>query len=159
MSHAKQNFRLETVLQLAREQTEAASREVGQLQHHRESAGQQLTTLAQYRNNYRAQLQSSGGAGVDVVRLRNYSAFIDRLGIAEKQQQGTVQAIEKRLSESRSAWLERQRREHSLDVLKARHVAAQRIIHERREQRENDEHAMKVFRAARRSKAATSETE
>lgn len=158
MTQSKRAFRLETVLQLAREKTEQASREVGRLQHHREAADQQLATLANYRNNYRAQLQATGGAGVDVARLRNHAAFIDRLGLAEQQQRGTVQALDRRLADTRAAWLERQRYEQSLDVLKARHHAAQRMEQQRREQRENDEHAMKLHRAAHAndsSKAAT----
>lgn len=159
MSASKPTFRLEAVLQLAHEQTEAASREVGRLQHHHETAGEKLTTLAQYRDTYRAQLHATAGAGVDVARLRNYSAFIDRLGVAEQQQRGTVQAIARRLADTRAAWMERQRYEQSLDVLKARHTAAERVVQQRREQRENDEHAMKVFRAARLAASVSSETE
>ena len=154
MTQSTHTFRLETVLQLAHEKTEEASREVGRLQHHREAADQQLSTLTTYRNTYRAQLQASGGAGVDVARLRNHAAFIDRLGLAEQQQRGTVQALDRRLADTRAAWLERQRYEQSLDVLKARHEAAQRRVQQRREQRENDEHASKLHRAARAAAAA-----
>jgi flagellar FliJ protein len=147
MSTTPKPFRLETVLELAQKDTEHASREVGRLQHHRNEADDKLATLAAYRENYYEQLMQSGGQGVDVTRLRNYAAFIDRLGSAIHQQRGTVQALDARLEESREVWLERQRREKSFDILKQRFIAEQKREAERKAQRENDEHAMKLLRA------------
>lgn len=146
MTQPDKSFRLETVLQLAQKATEQASREVGRLQNHREAADSKLSTLATYRDSYREQLQDSGGNGVDMARLRNHADFIDRLGTAVQQQRATVSALDARLAQTRETWLERQRREQSIGVLKDRFLAVQRIVQNRREQRESDEHAMKLLR-------------
>ena len=89
---------------------------------------------------------STAEGGMDVTRLRNYAAFIDRLGNAVHQQKGTINALEQQLAMSRANWLEKQRREQSFDILRQRHIEEQRLDEERRAQRDNDEHAAKVIR-------------
>ena len=141
-------FRLETVLELAQKDTEKATQEVGRLMNTREAATQKLALLSDYRSNYHQQLLANANAegGIDITRLRNYTAFIDRLGNAVDQQKGTINALEAQLQASRANWLEKQRREQSFDVLRQRHLEEQRQDQERRAQRDNDEHAAKLIR-------------
>ncbi|AJW46624.1 MULTISPECIES: flagellar export protein FliJ [Ralstonia] len=139
-------FRLETVLELAQKDTEKATQEVGRLMNTREAATQKLALLADYRLNYHQQMLATAEGGIDATRLRNYAAFIDRLGSAVHQQKGTISALERQLEASRANWLEKQRREQSFDVLRQRHLEEQRLHQERRAQRENDEHAAKLIR-------------
>lgn len=148
MTTMNKPFRLETVLELAQKDTEKATQEVGRLMNTREAAAQKLALLSDYRNNYHQQMLATANAegGIDATRLRNYAAFIDRLGTAVHQQKGTINALESQLEASRANWLEKQRREQSFDILRQRHVEEQRLDQERRAQRENDEHAAKVIR-------------
>lgn len=141
-------FRLETVLELAQKDTEKATQEVGRLMNTREAATQKLALLSDYRNSYHQQMLATANAegGIDATRLRNYAAFIDRLGTAVHQQKGTISALESQLEASRANWLEKQRREQSFDILRQRHIEEQRQSDERRAQRDNDEHAAKLIR-------------
>ncbi|AGH86450.1 MULTISPECIES: flagellar export protein FliJ [Ralstonia solanacearum species complex] len=146
MTTTHKPFRLETVLELAKKDTEKATQEVGRLMNTRELAAQKLAMLSDYRNNYRQQMQVNAEGGIDAARLHNYAAFIDRLGSAVDHQRGTISALEAQLQRSRDNWLEKQRREQSFDILRQRHVEEQRQDQERRAQRENDEHAAKLIR-------------
>ncbi|MDE2203106.1 MAG: flagellar export protein FliJ [Burkholderiaceae bacterium] len=139
-------FRLATVLELAQKDTEKATQEVGRLMNTREAAAQKLALLSDYRHNYHQQMLNTAEGGMDATRLRNYAAFIDRLGTAVHQQKGTISALESQLEASRANWLEKQRREQSFDILRQRHIEEQRLDQERRAQRENDEHAAKLIR-------------
>jgi len=146
MTTMSKPFRLETVLELAQKDTEKATQEVGRLMNTREAATQKLALLSDYRNNYHQQMLTNAEGGIDVTRLRNYTAFIDRLGNAVDQQKGTINALEAQLQASRANWLEKQRREQSFDILRQRHIEEQRQDQERRAQRDNDEHAAKLIR-------------
>ena len=148
MTTMSKPFRLSTVLELAQKDTEKATQEVGRLMNTREAATQKLALLSDYRNNYHQQMLNTANAegGIDITRLRNYTAFIDRLGAAVDQQKGTINALESQLEASRANWIEKQRREQSFDILRQRHMEELRLDQERRDRRENDEHAAKVIR-------------
>ena len=141
MTTMSKPFRLNTVLELAQKDTEKATQEVGRLMNTREAATQKLALLSDYRNNYHQQMLNTANAegGIDITRLRNYTAFIDRLGAAVDQQKGTINALENQLEASRANWIEKH-------ILRQRHIEEQRLDQERRDQRENDEHAAKVIR-------------
>ena len=70
---------LATLIELAQNKTDEATRRLGQLQTARTSAADKLEMLLQYRQEYLDQLQVQMGAGVPSAQLRNYRNFIATL--------------------------------------------------------------------------------
>ncbi|MFZ4480947.1 MAG: flagellar export protein FliJ [Rhodoferax sp.] len=136
---------LATLIELAQSKTDAATRRLGQLQGAHTSAAQKLDLLQQYRQEYLDQLQAHLQDGVSAAHLRNYQQFIGTLDTAIEQQRALTTQADTRLAHGRTDWQHTKRRQSSFDTL------AERVHHEeltllnRREQRDNDEHAARQF--------------
>jgi flagellar FliJ protein len=102
-----------------------------------------LNELQRYRTEYELQLAQRAGQGIDVPGLRDYQAFLARLGQAIRQQQDLVQRARSQRDAERTSWQEAAKRAKALGHVVERWQSEERLTRERREQRESDERAQR----------------
>ena len=136
---------LATLIELAQNKTDEATRRLGQLQTARTSAADKLEMLLQYRQEYLDQLQVQMGAGVPSAQLRNYRNFIATLDTAIEQQHAVTAQADTRLATGRGDWQSSQRRLNSFDTLAGRVRPQAMLVLHKREQRHNDERSARQF--------------
>lgn len=136
---------LDTLIELARDQLDDATRQLGGLQHARTGAERQLEQLEGYLADYRSRLQQAVQEGLSAAGWQNYQRFIGVLEGAIAEQQRVVEQTNHQLAQGRVHWQEQQRRVSSFDALADRQKAQQQVIHNRREQRAADEFSTRMI--------------
>ena len=81
---------------------------------------------------------------------RNYQSFIDKLGQAMQGQQKAILEAWKKVDDQRKAWQECERKRASYETLATRAKQAIQRQENKREQKENDEFAMRRAQRRRR---------
>ena len=136
---------LATLIELAQNKTDEATRRLGQLQTAHTSAAEKLEMLQQYRQEYLDQLQVQMGAGVPAAQLRNFRNFIATLDAAIEQQCAVTVQADTRLATGRGDWQNSQRRLNSFDTLAGRVRLQEMAVLHKREQRDSDERSARQF--------------
>lgn len=136
---------LATLIELAQNKTDEATRRLGQLQTAHTSAAEKLEMLQRYRQEYLDQLQVQMGAGVPAAQLRNFRNFIATLDAAIEQQRAVTVQADTRLATGRGDWQNSQRRLNSFDTLAGRVRLQEMAVQNRREQRDSDERSARQF--------------
>ncbi|MNN12555.1 Flagellar FliJ protein [compost metagenome] len=139
---------LNTLAELAQDNTDKATRELGRLQGLRTQAEQQLLALTEYRHEYRTRMQAIAAEGMTSGRWQDFSRFLDSLDHAIRQQTAALARAEADLLAGRNRWQHQKRRLNSFDTLIARAEAKEEQVAARREQRANDEYAARLARTA-----------
>ena len=133
-------FSLQPLVHLAQQKNDAATRKLGMLNRHQQSAQSKLEMLQQYRRDYQEKMQHAEKSGMELEELRNFQDFIYRLDDAISQQSAVVSQAHISLQKGRSDLSETQRRMKSFDTLAQRHTEAEKKLGEKIEQRIQDEH-------------------
>ena len=136
---------LATLIELAQNKTDEATRRLGQLQNAHTSAAEKLQMLLQYRQEYLEQLQVQMRDGVACAQLRNFQQFIGTLDGAIEQQRALTLQADSRLAHGRSDWQHTKRRLTSFDTLADRVRQQQMLASNKREQRDSDERSARQF--------------
>ncbi|CAN7589453.1 flagellar export protein FliJ [Polaromonas sp. LjRoot131] len=136
---------LATLIELAQNKTDEATRRLGQLQTARTSAAEKLEMLQRYRQEYLDQLQVQMGSGVPAAQLRNFRNFIATLDAAIEQQRAVTVQADTRLATGRGDWQNSQRRLNSFDTLAGRVRLQEMAVQHKREQRDSDERSARQF--------------
>ncbi|WJF90466.1 flagellar export protein FliJ [Paraburkholderia bonniea] len=142
-----QHAPLKTLIGLAQDEVEAAAQKLGRAQRERGEAQTQLDALVQYRDEYHARFTQSAQTGMAAGQMRNFQAFIDTLDHAISLQRGQLSAASGRVAQAQPEWQQRKQKLGSYEVLEARGEAALAVRENRREQRDADEHAARIFRS------------
>ncbi|MGO4762586.1 flagellar export protein FliJ [Cupriavidus sp. 2KB_3] len=137
---------LNTLADLAQDNTDKAARELGRLQGLRTQAEQQLLALTEYRHEYRTRMQAIAAEGMTSGRWQDFSRFLDSLDHAIRQQTGALAKAEADLLAGRANWQQQKRRQNSYDTLITRAEVREQQVSARREQRANDEYAARIAR-------------
>jgi flagellar protein FliJ len=137
---------INTLINLAEEELEAATKKLGKLQQERNEVESQLNSLVTYRDEYHARFTASAQEGTTAQTLRNFQAFVDTLDSAINQQRGLLAAATQRLEAAKPEWQQRKQKLGSYQVLAARGEAVQAKQDARTEQRDSDEHSAKILR-------------
>lgn len=132
---------LDTLIELAAAETDAAAKQLGRAVRAKDDAEQKLAMLVQYRDDYAARLQSGLGSGLTATALRNFQVFIGKLDDAIAGQRELVRSAERRIETDRNAWQQSERKRLSYGTLANR--AQQAALHKenKRDQKQMDEHA------------------
>jgi flagellar FliJ protein len=135
--------RLQPVQNLAEEAERRLAQEVAALERNARDAETKLHDLERYAEEYQRQYTERVGRGIGVTELRDYQAFLARLGEAMRQQRAIVTKSRNECDAGRLRWQEAAKRVKALD-----HVATQwrdeaRRAMDRREQIEIDERAQR----------------
>lgn len=136
---------LATLIELAQNKTDEATRQLGQLQQAHSSAAEKLEMLRQYRQEYLDQLQTQMREGVACAHLRNFQHFITTLDGAIEQQRALTLQADTRLVHGRSDWQHSKRRLSSFDTLADRVRQQQMLASNKKEQRDSDERSARQF--------------
>lgn len=137
---------IKTLINLAEEELEAATKKLGKLQQERNAIEAQLDAIVAYRDEYHARFTASAQEGTNAQTLRNFQAFVDTLDSAIDQQRALFAAAEQRLDAGKHEWRLRKQKLGSYEVLAARGEAVFAQKSARVEQRDSDEHAAKMLR-------------
>jgi flagellar protein FliJ len=140
------HFPIQTLIDLAQDDLDAATKHLGRVQRERTDIETQLNSLLQYRDEYHARFTQTAQSGMPAGNWRNFQAFIDTLDSAIEQQRRLLAAATARVEAAKPEWQNQKRKLGSYEILQARGEAAQALKSARREQRDADEHAAKVLR-------------
>ena len=138
-------FPLQTLLDLARVDSNSAATQLGALNGHNRDMEQRLQLLLEYRGEYTAHLERVAKMGMSGVDWRNFREFIDQIEAAIAQQREVVSRARQGVESGQCHWHAQQRRVKSLDTLSQRHRSAELRLESRREQKEQDDFALKGF--------------
>jgi flagellar FliJ protein len=135
--------RLDVVHQVtSRTERERAER-LAEAERHAIDAEQKLAALERYRNEYEEQLATRGAAGVDISGVREFQAFLARLGEALVAQRQVLADARAAREEMLSSWREAAQRAQVVQTLQDRWQDEARRDEDRRVQRESDELAQR----------------
>lgn len=105
-----------------------------------------LLELQRYLAEYEQQFAARAGKGIGVTDLRDYQAFLARLGDAIRQQRGLVQRAQSERDAERLRWQDAAKRSKALDHVVGQWHAEERRTVARREQVDTDERAQRTKR-------------
>lgn len=136
---------LDTLIELATQQTDEAAKRLGRAVRTGEEAQQKLQMLLQYRDDYMDRFHASLQSGLSAAGYRNFQLFLDKLDEAIKGQQRVVQDTQQRVTRERGAWQDSERKRISYDTLGDRALKAHQLKEMRREQKQTDEFAARAL--------------
>lgn len=127
------------------------ARELGEAQQRLADAEARLRELTGYHADYQRTLRQRVEAGVPVLALRDFQAFLARLEAALRQQQQLVDAAREQAEASRLGWQGAARQVKAVASVVGRWQQAEAQLHARREQKDSDELALRAGARAGRS--------
>ena len=142
-------FPLQTLLDLAQENSDAAAVQLGVVNGHDRDMQARLQLLLDYRSEYTARLARVAQTGMHSVGWRNFREFIDKIDAAIEQQRELVATAKREVETGQHHWHAQQRKLKSFDTLSQRHRSAERSSEARQEQKEQDDFALKGFLSQR----------
>lgn len=143
MSRAK---RLQPVQDLVDDAEKRLAQSVAGFERRVSEAEAKLVELERYRGEYERQFSVRAAQGIGVTDLRDYQAFLARLGDAIRQQNGVVQRARHERDAERLRWQDVAKRAKALDHVVGQWQAEERRTLDRREQRDSDERAQRSRR-------------
>jgi flagellar FliJ protein len=100
---------------------------------------EKLGALERYRKEYEDGFAARAGAGLGVAAVRDYQAFLGRLGDALEQQRQVVEQARSAHEAAILVWREAAKRAHVVDTLAERWQVEETREESRRDQRDSDE--------------------
>jgi len=143
---AKKTSTLNTLIDLARTDTDEAARKLAQLAQARREAEQQLDTLLSYRKDYADRLLQESKIGLTASNYHNFRQFIATLDDAISQQNRMLEQMDDKLRKGQDSWQAEKKRLNSFEILQTRQLRQEAVRESRREQRLNDEISARGFR-------------
>jgi flagellar FliJ protein len=137
---------IKTLISLAEEELDAATKKLGKLTQERDEVETQLNSLVTYRDEYHARFTASAQEGTTAQTLRNFQAFVDTLDNAITQQRNLLVSANRRLEAAKPEWRAKKQKLGSYEVLAARGEAAEAKKEARNDQRSSDEYAARSVR-------------
>ncbi len=135
------NSALDTLIDLATNQTDEAAKRLGKAIRACEDTEQKLALLLQYRDDYEARFKAGLSAGISAAGYRNFQMFLDKLDTAIAGQQQIVKDAQRRISEERGVWQSCERKRMSYDTLATRAQQVEERKANKRDQKLMDEYA------------------
>jgi flagellar FliJ protein len=137
---------IKTLISLAEEELDAATKKLGKLTQERDEVETQLNSLVTYRDEYHARFTASAQEGTTAQTLRNFQAFVDTLDNAINQQRNLLVSANRRLEAAKPEWRAKKQKLGSYEVLAARGEAVEAKKEARNDQRSSDEYAARSVR-------------
>lgn len=132
---------LETLIDLAQRETDAAAKRLGAALKAVEDAEQKLKMLLDYREDYVQRLEQAQMAGMTPMAYRNFVAFLDKLDNALNGQREVIKHAQYKSGAEKAAWQASERKRLSYRTLNERAAAEALRIENKRDQKAMDEHA------------------
>jgi flagellar FliJ protein len=138
-------FKLQNLLDLAQSRADASARQLGQAFSREQAEEQKLQMLLGYRQDYQRRFEQSTASGLTPASWHNYQEFMKKLDLAVEQQREIVAQWHRRSAASQQDWEAQQRQVKSFGTLSRRHDDAEARREGKREQRESDDFAAKIY--------------
>ncbi len=132
---------LETLIDLAQRDTDAAAKRLGVALKAAEDSEQKLKMLLGFRDDYANKLDAAQVAGITPLAYRNFVAFMDKLENAINGQREVVKHAHHKSGVEKAAWQECERKRLSYRTLNERAAADALRLENKRDQKQMDEHA------------------
>ena len=132
---------LETLMDLARRETDDAAKRLGIALKAVDEAKQKHQMLVGYQAEYIKRFEAAQAAGITPMAYRNFVAFIEKLDTAVKGQLEMIRHAELRSEQEKAAWQVSERKRMSYSTLNDRADAAALKLENKRDQKQMDEHA------------------
>lgn len=132
---------LETLMDLARRETDDAAKRLGVALKAVDEARQKHDMLVGFRDEYLTRFEAAQAAGITPMAYRNFVAFIDKLEVAIKGQLEMIRQAELRSGQEKAAWQNSERKRMSYSTLNDRADAEALKLENKRDQKAMDEHA------------------
>jgi flagellar FliJ protein len=136
--------RLDVVQQVASRSERDAAARLAEAERNAIEAEQKLVALERYRNEYETQLASKGTAGIDISGVREFQAFLARLGDALVAQRQVLAQARASRDQMLGAWRQAAQKAKVVETLADRWQDEARREEDRRTQKETDELAQRV---------------
>lgn len=132
---------INTLVELASREVDAASEQLGSALAAGEEAEQKLNMLLQYRSDYASRCQANLETGLSAAAYSNFCSFMQKLDHAINGQQEIVRESKQRIEQAYAAWVSSEQKKMSFGTL-ANRVQNEALRKEsRRDQKLSDEHA------------------
>jgi flagellar FliJ protein len=132
---------LETLIDLARRETDDAAKRLGAALKAAADAEEKLNMLVGYRDEYGRRFDASQQQGITPMAYRNFQAFMEKLDTAIKGQQEVVRHSKARGDQEKQLWQDAERKRMSYSTLRDRAAAQELKKEAKRDQKAMDEHA------------------
>jgi flagellar FliJ protein len=137
-------FRLQTLLDLGAHHLDAAALELQKLHGALLQAQGKLDQLRAFQAEYEVTLATSMAQGLEADRLRDFQRFLTKLTLAIRSQSTEVERCRQAWTQQHRRWLDLRQREQALIALRERHAQAEALRDRRRDQKEQDEFALRT---------------
>lgn len=132
---------LETLMDLARRETDDAAKRLGVALKAVDEARQKHQMLVGFREEYVKKFEAAQAAGITPMAYRNFQAFIEKLEVAVNGQQEMIKHAEYRSEQEKATWQASERKRMSYSTLNDRADADALKLENKRDQKQMDEHA------------------
>lgn len=132
---------LETLIDLARRETDDAAKRLGAALKAVADAEEKLNMLVGYRDEYGRRFDASQQQGITPLAYRNFQAFMEKLDTAIKGQEDVLRHTKVRGDQEKQAWQDAERKRMSFSTLRDRAHAQELKKEAKRDQKAMDEHA------------------
>lgn len=140
-----QSLPFQFLIELAKEETEAAVRKLGELNRKNREMEEKLVLLLQYRQEYQQRLDESTKSGISKTIWENYQNFLLKLDSAIELQKQAQADFLKVVDAGRIEYQQKQTKMKSFETLEQRHREQEAAKAARREQKELDEYSSKLY--------------
>jgi flagellar FliJ protein len=140
---------LETLIELAQRDSDAAAKRLGAALKAVEEAQQKLQMLLGYRDDYANRLDQAQMNGITPFAYANFVAFVGKLDNAINGQQEVLKHAKYKSELEKTTWQESERKRLSYRTLNERAAAEALRIENKRDQKMMDDHAARTVRNAR----------
>lgn len=138
--------RLQPIVQLAHRKEKNAALEFGDAQQHSQSEQKKLNDLMHYREEYIADFQRKGRAGVSGAAMQQFQQFLARLDDAIGQQNQRVNGAGVQAQQKGEQWQEKLTRSRALNNAVGGMKQQEQQQQNKREQKEADERTAQRLR-------------
>ncbi|AWL06377.1 flagellar export protein FliJ [Massilia oculi] len=141
---------LETLIDLAQKDSDAAARRLGAANKLVEEAEQKLEMLVGYRDEYARKLDAAQVAGITPFAYHNFVAFIGKLDNALNGQRDVLKHARFKAESERKTLQESERKRLSYRTLNERAASEALKVQNKRDQKQMDDHAARGARYKQR---------
>lgn len=132
---------LETLIDLARRETDDAAKRLGAALKLVDEAEQKQQMLEGYRDDYAKRFESKLADGMTPMAYRNFQAFLEKLDTAIAGQAEMVRQAQRRSESEKATWQVAERKKMSYTTLDNRAQQEALRLENKRDQKAMDEHA------------------
>jgi flagellar FliJ protein len=135
---------LDTLIELATKDSEAATKQLGRCIRLGDEAQQKLNLLQQYRDDYAGRFEQNLASGLSATSYRNFQLFIEKIDSALAGQQEVVRLALARIADAKLAWQACERKRLSYGTLATRAKKEAVAVAGKRDQKQSDEQASRI---------------